>query len=533
MSTQPPPTRRRWLFPVALLLLSACAVALPDLWEWADLDPSPRSAMELSGKFVALGCWLIVAVWFFAFSGLSSRVKLATLSVLLLLAAGGVAAVAEVDVDGNLRPIFHYRWEPRPQDALARHLEEAATPSGLPRIDLTVDLVSDFPRYRGLRGDGIVTPVDLLEFDWSKKAPEPLWRQPCGGGFSGFAVAGNVAVTLEQRGEDEVVVCYDRGTGRQRWAHSYPARFHDFTGDGPRSTPTIHKGRVYSLGATGELVCLEGTTGKKRWAVNVVEDCEAKVVTWGITSSPLIVDDLGLVVVNPGIDPKSNAEKAVAAYRLEDGRRAWANGKYAAGYSSPLLVTLAGRKQVLLFDAGGLAGFDPKSGKELWRHEWTTFQGMNIIQPLVLDKDRVFLSSEASNGCAMLQVTSKGGRFSADVLWANKQLASKFANPIAVGGSIYGLSTGTLVCLDADTGRRNWRGKYYGHGQMLSLGGALLVLSERGYVALVAADRKEFRELARMEVFKDKTWNTPAVAGRQLFVRNDREMACFELPVRD
>src|SRR5207302_1276432 len=115
---------------------------------------------------------------------------------------------------------------------------------------------------------------------------------------------------------------------------------------------------------------------------------------------------------------------------------------------SPLLKTLAGRRQVLLFDAGGLAGFDPKNGTELWRHEWTTFQGMNIVQPLVLeDRDRVFLSSEASNGCALLQVTSKGGQFAATVLWANKQLASKFSNPIAVGRFLYGLSTGTLVCL--------------------------------------------------------------------------------------
>src|SRR5207237_6435933 len=120
-------------------------------------------------------------------------------------------------------------------------------------------------------------------------------------------------------------------------------------------------------------------------------------------------------------------------------------------------------------------------GAELWRHGWTTFQGMNIIQPLVLDGNRVFLSSEASNGCAVLKVSRKGDEFKVDTVWANKVLASKFSNPLAAGGSIYCLSTGTLVCLDQETGKRLWRGKYYGHGQLLSLGGALLVLSERGY----------------------------------------------------
>lgn len=535
MSTQPAArTRRRWIVPVALLLVSAVLLALPGLWWYGDFNPAPLSAMNLAGKIVAPLCWLGVLVWFFAFSGLGARARVVGLVVLLAVVGLALALVQSVEVYGDIRPILHFRWEPSPEALLERHRAEAEEGSaGLPDIDLTVDRVFDFPRYRGRHGDGLVLSPEPIALDWSNNPPELLWRQPCGGGFAGFAVAGNVAVTIEQRRANEAVVCYDRATGRERWAYEYPARFRNLTGDGPRATPTIHDGRIYSLGATGELVCLDGATGKKVWQRNILADNAARPVTWGMTSSPLVVARLGLVIVNPGIDPGNNAGKALAAYRLKDGEAAWAGGQHAAGYSSPQLVTLAGRSQVLLFDAGGLAGFDPRSGEELWRHAWKTSLGMNIIQPLVLDGNHVFVSSEASNGCAVVEVSRKDDEFRTEVVWANKSLASKFSNPLALGESIYGLSTGTLVCLDRRTGKRLWRGKHYGHGQVLGVDGAILVLSERGYVALVKPDRKRFQEVGRLEVFEDRTWNTPAVAGGQLFVRNDREMACFKLPVRD
>src|SRR5262249_4659192 len=158
---------------------------------------------------------------------------------------------------------------------------------------------------------------------------------------------------------------------------------------GPRATPTIAGGEVYSLGATGQLVCLEGATGRLKWSKDILEDNEAKRVTWGMTSSPLVAGDL--VVVNPGVDPEHNAGRALAAYKRPTGERAWGAGTYKAGYSSPQLARLCGREQILLFDAGGLAGFDPGTGAELWRYPWETFSDMNIIQPLVLGQDRVLI----------------------------------------------------------------------------------------------------------------------------------------------
>jgi outer membrane protein assembly factor BamB len=537
MSTLPPPRRRgRLLIGLLLVVLPVITLALPPFWQWADLDPRPIFLLSVIGQSVTTFCLLALPIWVLFLSGFGGRTKGVLVGLMLLVAGAAVAAVDSVKLTGDLRPIPHFRWQGRPEELLDRHLKEAGDSTGLPPIDLTIDRTLDFPRYRGLRGDGVVTSNDLLEWNWSEYPPKLLWRQPCGGGFAGFAVAGNVAITVEQRHDQEVIVCYDRATGKERWTYSYKANFRHPTGNGPRATPALSDdGDVYSMGAEGMLVCLDGKTGKKKWSVDVVEDNSARVVMWGMTSSPLLVEDL--VIVNAGVDPDNNAGRALVAYRRSDGTFVWGAGKNRAGYSSPQKARLAGRDQVLLFDAGGLAGYDPKTGEELWQYPFVTGMDMNIIQPLVLSEDRVFIASETSKGCEMIRITRKGTTFAAEQEWANFNLCSKFANPVAVGSAIYGLSNGTLVSIEPEKGRRLWRGRTYGHGQILAVGrnvgAVLIVLSERGYVAVVAADRKSFQERARMDVFKDRTWNTPALAGRQLFLRNDVEMACYELPVME
>ena len=526
MSTPAPARpRRRWVMPAVCVALLALGLGLRPLWEWADFLPAWRGLVAHTARACLILSVALLLSWFFHGAGFEMGVRVAGMVLLFLLAGAGVAAVREVDFDGDLGPILRFRWEPSAQGLFDRSRDQDEPGEARP-IDLTIDPVLDFPRYRGLRGDGIVTPPELFSTDWSELGPKVVWRRRCGAGYSGFAVAGNVAVTLEQRRGDEALVCYDRDSGRENWVYSYPARFTDVFGDGPRSTPTIHAGRVYSLGATGVLACVDGVTGKENWKVNVLGESN-RPVAWGVSGSPLIVEDLGLVVVAVG----GKSGPSLAAYDL-DGKPRWTGGVPGGGYSSPVLATLAGRRQVVLFDSGGLAGFDVGDGKELWRHEWKTAFDMNISQPLVLSEDRVFVSSEASNGGVLLQIVALDGKFSAEMIWQTNDLAAKFSNPVALGGAIYGVDVGTLVCLDERTGERRWRGKRYGHGQVLAAGGMLVVQSERGAISIVSAKTKGFEQLATMAVFRDKTWNTPALAGRRLFMRNAAEMACVELPPR-
>lgn len=530
LATAAPPRRRWYLrFPVIVLFLIGLAIVVPRVYELFDLDPGPLMYVRMIGTWVVMACVPALAVWF-VFSHYAWQTKLGIVGGVAVAGLVGVALVREVDLTGSWAPMFHFRWEPDPAARLGQYLREAPANSVAGGADLSIGPV-DFPRYRGTNCDGVVKGVTLAT-DWQAQPPKLLWRHACGGGYAGCAVAGNSAITIEQRYQDEAVVCYDRATGRERWVYSYPALFHrsePMGGDGPRATPTIHDGLVYSLGATGVLVCLDAG-GRARWKVNILDDNRAANIDWGMSGSPLIVDNL--VVVNPGIDPAQNAGMALAAYDRITGKKVWAANNRQAGYSSPQLATLAGKRQILLFDAVGLGGFDPADGRQLWSHPWETMMGMNTSQPLVIGSDQVLISSELSNGAAVLRIKRDGDQFAVEEVWQNRYLASKFSNPVLHDGHIYGINYTILTSIDAATGQRRWKDGRFGHGQVLLVGDVVLVLGEAGDVALVAADPAAYRELARMKVFTGKTWNTPALAGNQLFVRNHREMACYELPTK-
>lgn len=535
LATDRPSLLRRLRVPlIAFALPALCFVAIIVYDRLDLLERVPEAIMPLFmglvfGTELAM---LVVAVWFLFFSGFRLATKLFGVIVVAVLVAGIYSIPRRWEFGGMMTPIPVFRWQDDLQAELADRLAKVDPNTELAAADLVVG-PDDFPRYRGIHADG-VAPAATMPASWSATPPKETWRTPVGWAYSGIAVAGRVAVTLEQRDDNEAVVCYDRATGKELWHYLYPAHFQQSApmgGHGPRSTPTIHDGDVYSFGAQGHLVCLDGRTGKPRWpVVDVMNDNGAKVVQWGMTSSPLIVGDR--VVVNAGIDPENNQHQAVAAYDRKTGKKLWATGEHGAGYSSPMLATLDGMEQIVLFDAGGLAGIDPQDGRELWRHPWHTFNDMNIIQPLVLPDDRVFISSEATNGCAVVEVKKSGSAWSAKEVWHNRNLATRFANPVVCEGHIYGLYNGRLCCLDAKTGKRAWKGdENFDSGQLIVSGTTLLVQPERsGEVVAIAADPAEYRELGRTKVFRgSRTWNTPSLAGGRLYLRNHEEMVCLEL----
>jgi outer membrane protein assembly factor BamB len=413
---------------------------------------------------------------------------------------------------------------PTSDEVLEAHRRSQTAETALAPLLLTDDRPDDFPGYRGRARDGLV-PGPPLARDWKTHAPHLLWRQPVGGGFGAFAVAGNGAVTLEQRRDEEAVVCYDTATGRERWLYAYPAHFREPRGDGPRATPTVADGDVFSLGATGLLTCLEGTMGRLRWSVDTLAGNDN--LTWGMSGSPLVYDDV--VVVSPGVQQPTAAGRAVVAYERRTGREVWHAGDARAGYSSPMLTSLAGRRQVVVFDGDGLAGYDAARGTPLWRFPWQTQQGVNAAQPVVLDGDRVFISSGYNTGCAMLRVSVSADKWAVKPLWQNRALCCKFTSPVTYQGFLYGLDEGILTCLDERSGERKWKGGRYGHGQLLLTAGLLLIVTDTGELALVEATAEGHHELGQFPVLEGKTWNPPALAGGRVYVRNDREMACYNL----
>jgi outer membrane protein assembly factor BamB len=367
---------------------------------------------------------------------------------------------------------------------------------------------------------------------FNKDKVRQIWRQPCGGGYAGFAVAGQGAVTIEQRGDDEVVVCYEAVTGKECWTYAYPAHFQEtMGGPGPRATPTIADGDVYSLGATGVLVRLDGSTGREKWKVNILEGNDN--IMWGMSGSPLVYDKV--VVVNPGTQRESAKGRAVIAYDRETGKEVWTAGSAQAAYASPMLATLAGRRMVLIFDAEGLAGYDAANGEEILPHyPWKTMSDINVAQPVVLPDDRVFITSGYWHGCDLVKIAQAGSTFKPSSAWPNapsKDMRCKFSNPVYHEGFLYSLDESErLVCVDAATGKRQWKDGHYGHGQLLLVGDKLVVLTETGQLVMVEANPKAFHELGKFQALKgEKIWNCPAMVGKRVFVRNHQEMACYEL----
>ena len=428
-------------------------------------------------------------------------------------------------VSGDLVPIIGFRWNPRSPAAVSPAPPSVASPTNAVKLQR---LPGDYPQFLGPNRDGSVGSVPLAR-DWKKDAPVLLWRQPVGGAWSGFAVMNDHAVTMEQQGDEELTVCYDLLSGKRIWAHADHARYGrsgsqntTIAGEGPRTTPTLVGRQVYALGALGHLNCLEIESGKPLWSTNIVTANGAGVGDWGVSGSPLVVG--GLVVVNPG-----GPNRSLAAYDRLTGESRWAEGNGGASYSSPVEMQIGGVAQVAIVTSGAVFGHDVETGRVLWRFPWPA-KFPNVSSPIIIGGDRVLVSSGYGMGSALFQV-KRTETWSATPLWKSIRLKSKFANLFFRDGFIYGLDDGIFVCLDAATGDLKWKEGRYGHGQMIRCDNLLLIMAESGDVVLVEPNPTGLKELTRFTALTDKTWNPAALAGDILLVRNDKEAACFRLPL--
>jgi outer membrane protein assembly factor BamB len=523
------PSSRLWL---PLLVLIAVPLAGAAVWYW----PSEWAYSQRVITVLALGAGAIAVLAFWTLF-LAQGPRWLRVGAVVLALAGGAVCIREVHFSGDMVPIFTFRWDKTHDDLLEEHRRQQAATSA-PAQDASAHTANamSFEGFFGNSRDGVVTDFALRN-DWVAEPPQKLWRQPVGGGYAGFAVYATRAVTIEQRRKNEAVVCYEVNTGKELWAQSYPEHFKEsLGGPGPRATPTLFlraaaSPHVVTLGATGKLMSFDLETGQPDWpaAVDVLKDNAN--LPWGMAASPLTIQNgpTTEVIVAPGVQADGAKGRAVIVYEAITGKELRAFGNHRGAYSSPVIRKLCGVEQLLVLDGDGLTGYDPQAGKELWHHPWVAMppQYINVAQPLVLDGDRVFISSGYDVGCAMLNIKKDD---KPEVLWQNKLMRCKFTSPVQHSGYLYGLDEGILVCLDTKTGERKWKGGRYGHGQVLLVGKHVLVLSESGDLVLVEATPEGHRELAKFAALEGKTWNPPALSQGLVFVRNHNDMACYQLP---
>ncbi|MCC6390915.1 MAG: PQQ-like beta-propeller repeat protein [Bryobacterales bacterium] len=377
--------------------------------------------------------------------------------------------------------------------------------------------------FRGPDLDGVYRQGEILT-KWPEKGLPLVWKQPIGLGYSSFVAGEGRAYTIEQRREKEVVAAYDIQTGKEVWTHSYGAFFQEsMGGDGPRATPAYHGGYVFSLGATGRLCVLNAKTGAVRWAKNILDENQASNLPWGMSASPLIVDDK--VVVQPG----GNHGKSVVAYNKHTGEAIWKSLDDTQAYTSPMLVNLAGRRQILTVTKTRVVGLDPESGRLLWDYPWETEYGVNSAQPIVVDPHRFLISAGYGHGTALVELTGSGDSLQARKVWESKRMKNRFNSSVVYKGYMYGLDEGILSCLRVSDGAQMWKGGRYGYGQLLLASGHLVVLSEEGDLVLIKANPERLVEVAKFSAIEGKTWNVPAIENGLLLVRNGNQMACFRI----
>ncbi len=510
--------------------------------------------MGMMFKFYVIpGLSLALVVWAVVSRSLAIGARRAALVAAILIACGVWALLRTDGITGDGRSQLAWRWKKTSEQQLLAQAggEPVASPTAVPapatektpepkpRGEATASASAArpaspktaarthagshivWPGFRGPHRDGIVTGV-RIKTDWASSPPVELWRRPVGPGWSSFAVGDGLLYTQEQRGDFEVVACYDATTGKPVWTHRNAARFWESNGGaGPRGTPALHNGRVYAFGATGILNALDAGNGAVVWTRNAASDTGTKVPGWGFSSSPLVVDDVVIVA----------AAGRLAAYDLATGAPRWRSPDDGMSYSSPHLLTIGGEAEVLLLSAAGATSVAPTDGRVLWKHQWPGFKS---LQPaLTADGGVLITTGDAGGGIGVrrLAVAHGSGGWTADEVWTSRGLKPWFNDLVVHDGHAFGFDGGILACIDLQDGKRKWKGGRYGHGQLLLLSDQhlLLVVSEEGELALVAAASGQFTEIARFPAMDDKTWNHPVLAGDILLVRNGREMVAFRL----
>ena len=463
---------------------------------------------------------LAFVIWAVASRHLSERPRRASMVATILLACAVWTLLRSDGMTGGGDAEFAWRWTQTSEERFLAQSGKVVTVLPFSAARMTG---AHWPGFRGPGRDGVVAGP-RIETDWLASPPVELWRRPIGPGISSFAVRDDRLYTQEQRGDDEVVSSYSLTTGEPEWTHRDPARFWDsHAGAGPRATPTLSGDRVYTFGGTGILNVLNADDGSVVWSRDVSSDTDMEAPYWGFSSSPLVVDEVVIVA----------AAGQLAAYGTETGDLRWIGPADANGYSSPHLLVVDGVAQVLLLKGAGATSVAPADGTVLWEHPWP---GAPIVQPAMTENGDVLISTTGVSGGAGVRRIAIGhgpGGWTTEERWTSTRLKPNFNDFVVHEGHAYGFDGSILACIDIDQGKRMWKGGRYGNGQLLLLPDQdlLLVVSEQGELALVAAEPDRFTELSRFPAIDGKTWNHPALVGDVLLVRNGREMAAFRLPL--
>jgi outer membrane protein assembly factor BamB len=388
-------------------------------------------------------------------------------------------------------------------------------------------------QYRGPEGDGVSTSTYRIKPWPADGQPHLVWKQPIGEGFSGISVSGNQLIVAFGEGDSEFIAGYDRMSGKEGWRCSIGKLFKEEFGDGPRATPLIDGNHAYIYNSWGHLYCVDIRTGTLKWKAELSDHFKIKMMVprRGFSSSPIVIGNK--VIIYTG----GNDNTAFMALQKNTGKVLWRTGSTSGSYSSPVAPVINGITQ-LIFATSRAVEIDGKkkgvhevvslnsNGKELWRGPG--LPGV-VAMPVFIPPNKIFVSSSLEIGSKLIRVNVEGKNYKAEEVWNSPNMRNHFNSSVYFEGHIYGFSNATLECLDAETAERKWRKRGMGKGSLIIVNGKLIVLSDKGKLIIAKATAEGYRELAGAKVIKGKSWTSPTFADGYLYLRNLKEMACYDL----
>jgi outer membrane protein assembly factor BamB len=391
-----------------------------------------------------------------------------------------------------------------------------------------ISTAADWPQFLGPTRNGLSTDT-ALKAAWPKKGPPVVWEKDVGDGYSGPVVVGDRVILFHRVGDEEVVECFGTADGAVKWKKGYPTSYHDSfrKGDGPRATPLVADGRVYTLGADGVLQCLKLEDGDKVWRKELHKDYEVQKGFFGVATSPLLEGNR--LLVNVG-----GANGAgIVAFNKDDGKELWKADDHDASYSSPVAADLDGKRQVVFLTREGLVSLDPLDGTIRYSKHWRSRMdaSVNAASPIVIG-DQIFLTASYGTGAILLRAKKDG----LEEIWKNdKTLSCHYGTPVFLDGCLYGFDGrqeegARLRCVEMKSGDVKWTAEGFGCGSMLAADGKLIILTEDGDLVLAKANPDKYEELARATVLENRPLRAPiALADGKLYGRDARKLVCWDL----
>lgn len=372
----------------------------------------------------------------------------------------------------------------------------------------------NWPRWRGPDGNGMIPHADWNPAAFTEE-PRIVWEVNVGIGYSSIAVENGLLYTMGNASGEDTVYCLNAETGDEVWTYSYSASSGEYPG--PRATPTIDEGRVYTLSQHGDLYCFDAADGEILWNKNIQKDFDLNKPTWGFAGSPIIVDDLLIL----------NAGKAGLALKKKNGKKVWSSEpRTVGGYATPAIFEYEGSLYAAIFGARALYLVDVRTGKELASYGWVTEALVNAADPIVTG-NRFFISSNYGKGSAMLEL--KGNTL--EPIWKNKEIESHFSSHVLIDGYLYGHdgdvrnpSTGNLVCVEAQSGMVKWDQRM-GMVSLIAIGSTLIIMDGTGILILAEATPTAYTEIASalvlsLDYYTANSWTPPVFAGGRIYGRN-------------